>query len=290
MPIPPVALKRKNHRLLLCTSARKNDLLAKLIGENEGKRIAVAASGNAETISVPESVTLLTDDTLGESSTETFDLLISYDLPADPSVYFARLALAADTALTLFDEAEQPLLLAIETVLGRSISQERIEGFAPELPAAPKPKPRAKRAPESGERKPREERAAKAPFKKEAKRKPKESGVSRYIGTDENGKPMFSGKTGERNHRYDGKPHTEENLAAKKEWEEKRKKHGGKKPYDAKKKPPFKGEKKPYNAKGQGKPGAPARDKKPESAKPKRPMRRIKAGEYKPTEPKEPKE
>jgi len=139
MHIPPVALKRKNHRLMLCTTPRKHDLLAKLISEHEGKRIAVAVSGSPETIPASASITVLSDDALLDSGAETFDLLISFDLPADPALYFARLALAADTALTLFDEAEQPLLLAIETLLGRSIMQERPEGFAPELPAAPKP-------------------------------------------------------------------------------------------------------------------------------------------------------
>lgn len=288
MHIPPVALKRKQHRLLLCTDANKKDLLAKLIHENEGRRIAVVASDDTDNLYIPENVTLLMDDALSE---ETYDLLISYDLPADPAHYFARLALAGNEALALMGETDQKNLLAIELLLGRTISQERLEEYAPELPPQPKPKPRAKRAPEKSERKPREQRPEKAPFKKEAKpaakRKPKESGVSRYIGTDENGKPMFSGKTGERNHRYDGKPHTEESIAAKKEWEAKRKKSGGKKPYDAKKKPPFKGGKKPDDAKGQGKPGAPARDKKPESTKPKRPMIRIKAEKLKPKEPKE---
>ena len=89
---------------------------------------------------------------------------------------------------------------------------------------------------------------------------------------------MFSGKTGERNHRHDGKPHTEESLTAKREWEEKRKKNGGKKPYDAKKKPESKGTKKPYEAKG--------KENAAPSDKPKRPVRRIKADKFKPTEPK----
>jgi superfamily II DNA/RNA helicase len=288
MHIPPVALTRQHHRLLLCMDEKKQDLLAKLIHENEGKRIAVVFADDTDRVYVPENVTVLTDDALSE---ETFELLISYDLPADPAQYLSRLALANETALTIFGETDQKNLLGIETLIGRAISQERPEEYAPELPPQPKPKPRAKRAPEKSERPPREPRPEKAPFKKEArpaaKRKPKESGVSRYIGTDENGKPMFSGKTGERNHRKDGKPHTEESIAAKKEWEEKRKKHGGKKPYDAKKKPPFKGGKKPDDAKGPGKPGAPAREQKPESAKPKRPMIRIKAEKLNPKEPKQ---
>jgi chemotaxis protein histidine kinase CheA len=261
MHIPPVALKRKNHRLLLCTAARKHDLLAKLIEAHEGKRIAVAVSGDAETLTVPETVIVLVDETPNDGNAETFDLLISFDLPAAPAQYMARLALAGDTALTLLDEADQAHLLAVETLLGRAIPQERPEGFAPEPPAAPK----TKYASSAKERTPREPRTEKAPFKKEGKpaqnRKPKASGVSRYIGKD-------------------GKPHTEESLAAKKAWEEKRKKRDGKKPYDANKKPPYKGEKKPYESKG--KPEAPAHGKNPSSSKPKRPMIRIKAEKLNP--------
>lgn len=284
MNIPPVALKRKNHRLLLCTDAKKKDLLAKLIFENEGKRIAVAVYDDTEKVYIPEDVTLLMD---GDPCEAKFDLLINYDLPADPAFYFARLTLTEETALTLMGESDQPHLLAIETLLGRAISQERPEGYAPELPTQPKPKPK-RRAPEKNERTLREKRPEKAPFSKESKpapkRKPKASGVSRYIGKDENGKPIFSGKTGERNHRKDGTPHDEESLAAKREWEAKRKKQGGKKPYDAKKSAPSRGERKPNDAKkGPGKP----KDRTADTPKPKRPVRRIKAEALKKSEPKE---
>ena len=40
MPIPPVALKRRNHRLLLCEQTRKPALLAHLIETHRDKRIA----------------------------------------------------------------------------------------------------------------------------------------------------------------------------------------------------------------------------------------------------------
>jgi hypothetical protein len=331
MPLPPVALKRKNHRLLLCENTKKQDLLAKLLLENEGRRIAVVFSDDAQKVSVPENVVVLTDDTLGG---ETFELLISYDLPLDPAQYFARLALCADTALTLLGESDRKNLLAIETVLGRAISQERPEGFAPQAPAQPKQLP--KRFNKAVSPAPKAREPQKPPFKKEArpaaKRTPKESGVSRFIGMDENGKPMFSGKTGERNHRKDGKPHDEESMTAKKEWDDKRRENGGKKPYEAKKKPPFKddndrrkpqersgeqrsgesggkkayddkkpafrGDKKPYDAKAPSKGKKPYGGKRPagtgaakadDTGKPKRPPRRIKADDYKPTEPTEPK-
>ena len=292
MPIPPVALKRRNHRLLLCDQTKKPALLAHLIETHRDKRIAVVTAGEADTVTVPDGIVLLTDSALPGKDEASFDLVISYDLPQQPQRYLDRLALCDDLALTLLGEGDREHLLAVETLLGRAVSQERPEGFAPALPEQPKHPP--KRRQKSGAPQANATAPKKAPSKQEAKpaRKPKTSGVSRYIGTDENGKPMFSGKTGERNHRKDGKPHTEESLAAKKEWDEKRKKSGGKKPYDAKKKPPFKGEKKSDEAKtpfkGNKKPfGAKGpKTQSSEAAKPKRPPRRIKADAFKPTEPK----
>ncbi|WP_345969504.1 MULTISPECIES: hypothetical protein [Sulfurimonas] len=274
MAIPSVAFKRQNHRLLLCEESRKNELLAQLLEENADRKISVVTAGDTGAISVPETVTVLSDDAV--EGAEACDLLISYDLPEVPQRYLDRMALAREGALVLLGEEDRPRLMGIEMLLGRAISQERPEGFAPE--EAPKPVQRPKRYKKPSARLYAEDAPKKAPAKpkgKGAPRKPKESGVSRYIGTDENGKPMFSGKTGERNHRHDGKPHDEESLAAKKEWEAKRKKYG-KKPYDAKKKPPYKGEKKPYEAKKTETP----------KDKPKRPMIRIKAEKLKKSEPK----
>jgi len=321
MAIPSVAFKRQNHRLLLCEDARKAELLAQLIAENADRRIMVVTSGDAALLNVPDTVAVLTDDAL--ESAEACDLLISYDLPEAPQRYLARMALAREGALVLLGQADRPRLMGIETLLGRAISQERPEGFAPAETSEPTQRPKRYKKPSArlnGEAAPKKAPAkagADAPRKAKpaAPRKPKASGVSRYIGTDENGKPMFSGKTGERNHRYDGKPHDEESLAAKKEWEAKRKKNGGKKPYDAKKNSPFKGEndrrkpfektgeprssesgeKKAYNkkpdAKGAKKPYSakkPYDAKKTEtpSDKPKRPVRRIKASALKKEEPK----
>lgn len=78
-------------------------------------------------------------------------------------------------------------------------------------------KPWEKRDGERGDRKPFEKRDGE--FKKsypprdrefrDGDKKPWENKPkrdSKYIGKDENGKPMFSGKSGERNHRFDGKP------------------------------------------------------------------------------------
>ena len=42
-----------------------------------------------------------------------------------------------------------------------------------------------------------------------------EKAKPKFLGKDENGKPIFSGKTGERNHYWDGKPRTDEEKANK---------------------------------------------------------------------------
>ena len=272
MVIPPIALKRNSHRLLLCTDAKKQDLLAKLLFENEGKRIAVVVSDDTEKMYVPEGITLLFDDT---PSQERFELLISYDLPDEPEQYLARLALAGESALTLMGESDHPQLLGIETLLGRSIVQESPSGFAPAVKPQPKQHPKrhgkpgvtAKKAVNDEPKHTTKPKSTTPP-----KRTPKASGISRYLGKDENGKPIFSGKTGERNHQKNGKPHTKESQTEKQEWEAKRKKNGPKKPTPGADKSAAKGAK-------TDRPAA-------TPSKPKRPIRRIKADALKKSEPK----
>ncbi len=136
MTLPPVALKRKNHRLLLCEEHKKQDLLTKLIFENAGRSIAVIVHDEDESVYVPEEATLFQES---EAAPEgAFDLLITYDLPEEAQEYFNRLSMAKTDAVCLFDPAEQHRLLAIETALGRSIKQEYQEGYSPR-PAQPSP-------------------------------------------------------------------------------------------------------------------------------------------------------
>lgn len=191
MTTPPITFKRKHHQLLLCADARKVDLLAELIAEHESRRIAVVVSDKDERVYVPDTAVLLFDDALGDDS---FDLLISYDLPDDPQQYVARLALAEETALTLMGESDREKLLAIETLLGRALPQDRPAGYSPPLP---KEAPRPQRTAKEGQRRPADSPSApKKAFNPSAKRTPKAGGVSRYIGKDEEGKPgSATGKT-----------------------------------------------------------------------------------------------
>ena len=126
MQIPPVALKRKQHRLLLCETARKNTLLAQLIETHRDKRIAVVLSGGTVDTVLSGDVVVLTDDALPVVDEASFDLVISYDLPSEPQRYLERLALCEELALTLLGETDRAHLLAIETLLGRAISQESL--------------------------------------------------------------------------------------------------------------------------------------------------------------------
>lgn len=144
MTLPPVALKRKNHRLLLCEEHKKQDLLTKLIFENAGRSIAVVVHDEDESIYVPEEATLFQDS---EATPDTvFDLLITYDLPTEAEEYFNYLSMAKTEALCLFDPSEQSRLLAIETALGRSIKQEYQEEYSPKPSASAKKSSRKKEA------------------------------------------------------------------------------------------------------------------------------------------------
>lgn len=291
MALPPVALKRRNHRLLHCTAPQKNSLLARLVSEHESKRILVITAGDPDYVTLPENVTLLTDATLGEAENGAFDLLISFDLPETPQAYLDRLEKAAELALILLGEADRPHLYGIETRLGRTIIQESIPEFAPQAAQPPKAvrkpaaqrrdDPKGKMPPRSDA--PREKRDVKAGGKRPAKRPdgtkpqpkrvPKASGASRYLGKDENGKPIFSDKPVNRE-------------------------DGGKKPYgkpdaSGKGKPAYNRDKKPYDKKKSDsrdldRPALKSEAKRPEKEGQKRPMRRIKASEYTPSEAKKP--
>lgn len=155
----------------------------------------------------------------------------------------ARLSHTKSKALLLINETEQKLLYPIETLLGRVIKQDIIEGFEyaqkekPKEDARPARKPMSKKDikevakkrydEKTGEPKPKREyksddkkdfkkdfkRDDKKDFKKDFKKSDKDDKwakkkkePNKYLGKDENGKAIFSGKSGDRNHRYDGTP------------------------------------------------------------------------------------
>uniref|UniRef100_UPI00356648B3 hypothetical protein n=1 Tax=Sulfurimonas sp. TaxID=2022749 RepID=UPI00356648B3 len=252
-------IKPNNHRVHPCPNDKKLSLVNKLISDNRESKIIVVTSIDAKSVEdylqnensqALENVQVVDDKTLIKDESMTCDLLISLDVPGKAIVYMARLSHTTSRALLLLNETEQNLLYPIETLLGRVIKQDIIEGF--EYEVKEKPKTDARPAPkkmtqsqikeeakkrydkETGEPKPKREYSDdKKDFKKDFKRDDKKDfkrddkkdfkkdfsksdkddkwakkkkEPNKYLGKDENGKAIFSGKSGERNHRHDGSP------------------------------------------------------------------------------------
>lgn len=313
-------LKRQNHRIHPCNASRKNELLAHLAAVYGGKKILVVTAGGTEGIALPETpgITLISDETLAQAGDLACDIVISYDLPEKALLYMARIARAREYALVLMDADEQKRLYPIETLLGRTIIQETVAGFEPDFGIAAEKKSkeeakarRAEREKENAKRdarpkrdfkprpdgEPQKKRGDDKGDQKKGGRRSEERSESKYLGRDENGKPIFSGKTRERNHYIDGTPRTPAEKAYKTPYGSKPKFYGkeetksdgtapskgksgspkgGKKPYD----------KKPYDKKGggEGKGAKPSAQKNPSGApaEPKRPPRRITVKSLKP--------
>ena len=112
---------------------------------------------------------------------------------------------ATEMALILLDAKEQSKLYPIETVLKRVIKQEIIEGFEYEQDlkltiAQEKPKREYAFKTDTEDK----AKADKKPYDKSKQWGKKEKAPNKFLGKDENGKALFSGKSGDRNHRYDG--------------------------------------------------------------------------------------
>ncbi len=288
MPSTSPALKRHNHRVHPCQTEKKQELLHLLLEKHKEKNILVVTCGTPEDIKLSNNVTVMNDDDLLKTPELLVELLISYDLPQKGIEYMARIAHAMTYALILLDQEEEKLLYPIETLLGRTIMQEPIDGFGPAIivkkefvkkeftprdekkeykprsndtrgekkkfgdkpfrddkPRSNKPYDKDKKDEKSGFKKPydrdkKEDKfGAKKPWDKEKKdgksdfkkpydkdkketksdfKKPYDKNAkpdfkkpydrdkkdSKFLGKDENGKAIFSGKSGERNHRYDG--------------------------------------------------------------------------------------
>lgn len=234
-----VSVKRHNHRVHPCEPERKAELLEFLITRNAGLSILIVTANDPEILQASvkdEHVVVMSDTALTDAPELRCDLLISYDLPEKAIVYMARLARTKTYALILLDPKEQKQLYPIETLLGRNIMQEVLGGFEPrsDTPLVkedrkvkerqPKQKYKPSREDKRDDRKYDEKttREDKRPPHKSVskektasdKRSKQKREPSRYIGKDENGKPIFSGKTGERNHRYDGTPKESREKAA----------------------------------------------------------------------------
>ena len=189
-------------------------------------------------------VKVIEDRDLVKDKNLSCELMISFDMPIKGIVYMARVAKATQKAIFLVDVSEQKGLHDIEMLLGRSIKQDIISGFeypvvekkentrpAPKKMTDKQIKEEAKKRYEKTTQEPKEKsfkpkrdygdedkksydkEGKKKDFKKDFKKSDssdkwakKKKEPNKFLGYDDDGKAKFSGKSGDRNHRYDGTP------------------------------------------------------------------------------------
>jgi len=232
-----ITVKPANHIIYQCPQEKKVALVDKIIEENKKLTIVVVCSSDVYVLKeslASKDVRVIEDRELVKEKELACDFIISYDMPIKAIVYMARVSKATKKAVMLLDESEQKGVHSIETLLGRAIKQEMVEGFMYEVPEKREENPHKKkpltkeqiseiakkRHEDATKEKPKFEKKRddfkkgdKKEFSKE-KRKPssddkwakKKKAPNKFLGKDENGKAIFSGKSGERNHRYDGTP------------------------------------------------------------------------------------
>lgn len=225
-----ITIKAGNQRIYQCPNNKKIALIDKIVQENKDLDILVVCSSDVaalrESLESKE-IRVVEDRELVKDKEMQCEFIIGYDMPIKAIVYMARVARASKKAVMLLNESEQKLLHSIETLLGRAIKQEAIEGFMYAVEAKKEEDPRRrkpltkeqiteiakKRHEDATVEKPKREYTdkPKRDFKKDSKPKDdrwakKKKEPNKYLGKDENGKAIFSGKSGDRNHRYDGTP------------------------------------------------------------------------------------
>jgi hypothetical protein len=215
-----ISLKHNKHRVHPCPNDKKLELLNLLVSKHSKMKTIIVTANSLESIKEAisdDNIIVINDDELSKSTELTCELLISYDLPSTATLYMTRLSKAKEMALILLDANEQKQLYPIETVLGRVIKQDIIQGFEykedQKLKIEQKPVQRTTKEDyldtTKFDNKPKYD---KKPFDKEKrddksdKWAKKDKTQNKYLGKDENGKAIFSGKSGDRNHRYDGTP------------------------------------------------------------------------------------
>ena len=248
-----ISIKPNNHRVYQCPTDKKLELLNKIISEHEDVNILVSCSKNPQLIIDAlqnKAIKVIEDKELIKDKELTCEFLISFDLPIKNIVYMARAVKATQKAVMLLDESEQKDLYQIEMLLGRALKQEIIEGFAyPEKAKKEevygrKPltkdqiKEIAKQRYDEKTQEPKEKSYDKAPkrdygdeerksYNKDGKKNnfnksssddqwaKKKKSPNKFLGKDDNGKAIFSGKSGDRNHRYDGTPKVGKTISIK---------------------------------------------------------------------------
>lgn len=242
-----ITIKHANHKILPVTQEKKLSLLQLLLEENQDKSIAIFSSDIEllkQTNLLHPNLTLLSDTT-----DDRYEIVISYEIPQDAQIYLARVAQANVNAFLILLESEQNALYPIEVILGRAIKQEIKDGFGYPLPEPKEEKVFKKqdfsrdKKPYDKEKKPHDKdkkpfvksnkpydkdkkpySGEKKPYDKDKKpysgeKKPYDASkkkTNNFLGYDANGKAIFSGKSGDRNHKYDGTPKVAEDKTTKK--------------------------------------------------------------------------
>ena len=126
------SIKPNNHKIHPCISERKVALCLAIISKNKNKNIIITTAGDTKVLEDEisfENVKIFTDKDLIQNNKESCELLISFDLPNKAIIYDARLVHTSSNAILLLSKNEQVLLYPIETLFGRVIKQEIIEGY-----------------------------------------------------------------------------------------------------------------------------------------------------------------
>lgn len=221
-----ITIKPTNHRIFKCPNEKKIELLNDIIAQDKKLDILVVTAGDAKELleKLEDKTTKVIEDRdLVKDKELKCQYLISYDLPIKAIVYMARVSKATQQAIILLDESEQKELYPIEMLLGRAIKQEIVEGFEYAVKEKKEVDPKARKKLTKDEiteiAKQRHESATEVKpafdgYKKPKFDKPKREGdnkwdkkkkaENKFLGKDENGKAIFSGKSGDRNHRHDG--------------------------------------------------------------------------------------
>ncbi len=203
MPSNSITIKPNNHRVYQCPKDKKTILLNKIIAENIHRDILVVCSKDSEILQNSlenKSIKVIEDKELIKLPELTCEMLISYDLPIKAIVYIARVTKATLNAILMLDQGEQKELYPIEMLLGRAIKQDSIEGF--QYPLSDKVLTSDKSSP----KKMTKDQIKEVAKKRYEKANSDDKETNKFLGFNKNGKAKFSGKSGERNHRYDGSP------------------------------------------------------------------------------------
>jgi len=241
MSVDTIIIKRHNHRVHPCDRSQKLELLKHLISLHSDKEILVIAAQDISALDDKidaDNVTFVADSELLEDPKVKCEMIISLDLSANPENYVKRLNQTNTFALLLADDKDQQELYKIETMMKRTLTKEVITNFEPASYIKDREAAKDLKERQEYNRKNQEERDEK---RKKAWAKQKKE--SKYLGKDEDGKPIFSGKTGERNHHYDGTARSDEEKRENPKY--KSKKMGGSKPWDR----DNQGDKKPFEKK-----------------------------------------